>query len=227
MNLNRTYQSLQPERLRVKTLKSNVRKPERDLHWLGKLQFQFKDFEQSASVKLSSIGLLINYQNIVLEDLTLNYKFSVLSFLRLMTGSTSNGRRKCWRENVSTPIYVQCYNMLIKDIAVKNLYLLLSCLTSIFDLSDPKPLASKRECWGVTDEMGSNLETHRILQVACNSVWPYDLFARHWASQWTVQDRRAYIAVLFFFSNNDSGESGDLALAASGRLLNLKMALEH
>ena len=61
-------QSLQPKQLKMKLMKDDIRKPCRDLHWLGKLSI--KGFLWAMSLwKSSSTMLLTNHLQLALEDL--------------------------------------------------------------------------------------------------------------------------------------------------------------
>ena len=56
----------------------------------------------------------------------LNFKLSVLTFLRLMSCSMSIEQKIVLSENISTPIYVECYYMYQSTVRVQEFWYFMS-----------------------------------------------------------------------------------------------------
>ena len=87
-------------------IESNV---EACIDWMH-FDFLFEAWEFLSNLQPRTIIFYFTEQSCIIG---LNFKFSVLSFLRLWAARWALSKivGRVWRENISTPIYVQCCNM--------------------------------------------------------------------------------------------------------------------
>ena len=124
-------------------MKNNVRKPSRDLHWRDSIWLLFQRFFEQSAMKII-IYCVIDQPSLAQSwslgwRSVLNFKFSFLAFLRLMTCPMNIAQKMCKKK------IFQLQSMSKKKLCVDNCFAVKNSSASWLISSIPKMKSSKQK----------------------------------------------------------------------------------